>query len=60
MKEKKKNEWLKVKVDKVDLPGGLKLSGLEFSVYDFETLKVLKKKAEDFLESILGKGNRYW
>ena len=35
MKEKKKNEWLKVKVDKVDLPGGLKLSGLEFSVYDF-------------------------
>ena len=36
---KKENEWLKIKVNKIDLPNGFKLSGLEFSVYDFETLK---------------------
>jgi|TARA_R110000765_G_scaffold73048_1_gene142791 hypothetical protein len=46
---KKENEWLKIKVNKIDLPNGLKLSGLEFSVYDFETLKMLKSKIQSLL-----------
>lgn len=46
---KKENEWLKIRVNKIDLPNGLKLSGLEFSVYDFETLKMLKSKIQSLL-----------
>ena len=46
---KKENEWLKIKVNKIDLPNGFKLSGLEFSVYDFETLKMLKSKIQSLL-----------
>ena len=55
MSEKKDKEWLKITVDKVDLPNGLKVSGLEFSVYDFEALKALKHKVKNILGGFLGK-----
>tara|TARA_R100000008_G_C3556225_1_gene153353 strand:- start:502 stop:681 length:180 start_codon:yes stop_codon:yes gene_type:complete len=45
----RENEWLKIKINKIDLPNGFKLSGLEFSVYDFETLKMLKNKVQNIL-----------
>ncbi len=51
----KKKEWLKITVDRVDLPNGLKVSGLEFSVYDFEALKALRHKVKNILGGFLGK-----
>ena len=53
--DQKDNEWLKIKVDKVNLPNGLKLSGLEFSVYDFETLKALRNKIKNLVGELRGK-----
>ena len=53
--QQEEKEWLKITVDKVDLPNGLKVSGLEFSVYDFEALKALRNKVKNMFGGLLGK-----
>ena len=47
-----KEDWLKIKVDKIELPTGLKLQNVEVSDADLQALKMLRAKMEKFLEDI--------
>lgn len=48
----KGKDWIKVKIGEVNLPSGVHMKGLEFSVSDLESLKLLKKKFENLISSL--------
>tara|TARA_R110002074_G_scaffold142157_2_gene288606 strand:- start:122 stop:310 length:189 start_codon:yes stop_codon:yes gene_type:complete len=49
------SDWIKVKIGEVNLPSGVHIKGLEFSVSDLESLKLLKKKFENLISSLSNK-----
>ena len=51
----KTDEWIKVKVGEVNLPSGMHMKNLEFSVSDMESLKLIKKKFENLISSLSNK-----
>lgn len=55
LKTEKTDEWIKVKIGEVNLPSGVHMKSLEFSVSDMESLKLIKKKFENFISSLSNK-----
>ena len=55
IKTEQTSEWIKVKIGEVNLPSGIHMKGLEFSVSDLESLKLLKKKFENLISSLSNK-----
>ena len=55
LQTEKTDEWIKVKIGEINLPSGGHMKGLEFSVSDLESLKLIKKKFENFISSLSNK-----
>ncbi len=55
LQTEKTDEWIKVKIGEINLPSGVHMKGLEFSVSDLESLKLIKKKFENFISSLSNK-----
>jgi hypothetical protein len=55
LQTEKTDEWIKVKIGEINLPSGVHMKGLEFSVSDLESLKLIKKKFENLISSLSNK-----
>lgn len=52
VKAEKTDEWIRVKIGEINLPSGVHMKGLEFTVSDLESLKLIKKKFENLISSL--------
>lgn len=55
LQTEKTDEWIKVKIGEINLPSGVHMKGLEFSVSDLESLKLIKKKFENLISNLSNK-----